>query len=144
MVTLMEPEKNIYPGIYRPSGEFTRVVVNCAKDIEDINELASFNLQESQDHYIIEASLPDVPRENISVQVHDEIISVVVKDAADHIPSLHLNKIDPSGCAYHSFRMPTHIETGFISAAYRKGLLKIYIPKAKKRVEIKDQDVVIY
>lgn len=144
MVTLMEPEKNIYPGIYTPSGGFNHVAIKHADEIEDIEALPSFSLKESADHFIIEASLPDIPRENIFIQVHDEIITLVIKDAALHIPSLHENKIDENGCACHSFRMPGHIETGFISASYRKGLLKIYIPKANHRVEITEQEVVIY
>lgn len=143
-MTAIEPKKNIYPGTYTPTLDFDETALDFGKDVEDVRDTMPISLKEYPDHYIIEVPLPATPRENILLTVNDEIVSLVIKDADIHIPKLHLNKLDSKGYACHNIRLSEHIETGFISATYRKGLLNIYIPKSDTSCGINNQEVAIY
>ena len=142
MMTL--EERNIYPGLYTPSLDVEGLKYEGAKEVENLNEVPSVSETEFENHFLIELSLPGIPRENIMVYAQDEIISVFIKDAACHLPNLHSKSLDKRGYACHNIKLPGHIETGFISASFRKGLLRIYVPKCPDKGEIREQDVVIY
>jgi HSP20 family protein len=141
---MMFEERNIYPGLYTPTIDIEGLRYANAQDVENVNEIPAVSETEFEDHFLIELSLPDTPRENIMIYVQDEVISIVIKDAGVHVRGLHSKRLDEKGCASHNIKLPGHIETGFISASFRKGLLRIYVPKCIEKGEISKQEVVIY
>lgn len=143
-MTMMFEERNIYPGLYTPAIDVEGLRFAAAKDVENVSEIPSVSETEFDDHFLIELSLPGTPRENIMIYVQDEIISIVIKDAGIHIPQLHSKRLDATGCANHNIKLPGHIETGFISASFRKGLLRIHVPKCREKGHIAKQEVAIY
>src|SRR4051812_210265 len=113
MDTLRLQDMNIYPGRYTPNREIDPLLKYIEEIVEDIGDHPSIRLEEFPDHFVIEVSVPGIPRENIFIYVHDEIITLLIKDASIHLPNLHHMVLTEKGSACHNIRLKGHIETGF-------------------------------
>ena len=92
----------------------------------------ALDVEESQDAYIVRANLPGVALEDISVNIHEDVLtisgeSVVEKVAED---SKALIRERRSGKFSRSLRFPTVVNGEAVEADFENGLLSISLPKA--------------
>jgi len=100
------------------------------------------DIHEGPDGLILEADLPGVTEDNLSVQLEDNVLVLHAK-----VPSAFpegaraLHEEYRVGDFYRSFILSDEVERGRISAELRNGVLRLMLPKAERaktrRIEIK-------
>ncbi len=95
---------------------------------------------ETKNHYIIEAELPGVKKEQINLDVYNNFIKISIKN------SEVIEETDDIHKQFRSFRsyqkaervisLPFYISQRDVQASYRNGLLKITIINKKRSIEI--------
>lgn len=89
------------------------------------------DLREDKDHYILEADLPGVKREDIDVSVTGNVITLKGKrDGEDWKQGDGYRSIERSYGSYQrSFRIPGGVDASKVQAAYENGVLRVTLPK---------------
>lgn len=91
------------------------------------------NITENDKEYLIKAELPEVKREDIEIEVHDDVLSIRGErkvenerkdDTVHRVESFY-------GSFARSFRLPEDVDTGAIRAEARDGVLHVHLPKTK-------------
>ena len=116
-----------------------------AEQKSEIEFVPAVNTREADDAYFIEADLPGVKKKDISIDIHDNILTIsgeraVTKEREEdefyRLESLY-------GKFERSFSLPEDIDTEKIEAEAKDGVLTVKIPKAQivekapKKIEIK-------
>lgn len=132
----------------RKSFEQLSRTFNALEDQElqkDIQFIPAVNTREGDDAYYIEVDLPGVKKEDINIDVHDNILTVsgerkIEKERKDdefyRVESFY-------GKFERSFTLPEDVDSDKIEAKDENGVLLITIPKAQqvdkapKKIEIK-------
>ena len=95
---------------------------------------------ETETHYIIEAELPGVKKEQINLDIYSNQIKISVESSEvieEKDDKHHVYKSSNSfQKAERYVILPFTISQKDVKASYRNGLLKIMIPNKKKRIEI--------
>lgn len=108
--------------------------------------IPSVNITESGDCYKIEIALPGVDRESFLVYAEKNVLSVY---AVQH----HQKIGDPEKFRLHEFscncferhiELPGDADTEFVSAEYKEGVLRIYVPKAPEQSIVQHTRIVVY
>ncbi|NPA50405.1 MAG: Hsp20/alpha crystallin family protein [Epsilonproteobacteria bacterium] len=128
--------------------EMNRLFNSLAQKAQMPNDIAfvpAVNTRESDDAYYIEVDLPGVKKEDININVHDNILTISGERKLDeerkddefyYIESVY-------GKFERSFTLPEDADVDNIEATDEDGVLTIKIPKVKKsekapkRIEIK-------
>lgn len=143
---LHNSEYSIYPGDYVPlltEKEISEEIVRT-KQGEIVSP--SVNIAESNGFYKIEIALPGVDRENFLVYADNNVLSVYV---VPHNQSVG----DPEKFRLHEFscncferhiELPGDADTEFVSAEYREGVLRIYVPKTPEQSNVQHTRIVVY
>jgi HSP20 family protein len=107
--------------------------------------IPAVNTREADDAYYIESDLPGVRKEDISIDVHDNVLTIsgerkVEKEREEddfyRVESLY-------GRFERSFTLPDDVDAEKIEAEAKDGILTVKIPKAKviekapRKIEIK-------
>jgi HSP20 family protein len=95
---------------------------------------------ETKSHYIIEAQLPGVKKEQITLDIYNNYIKIGVENS---------EIIEEQNDIYHSHKstksfqkaervimVPFYISEKDLKASYRDGILKIIMPNKKRTIEI--------
>jgi HSP20 family protein len=95
---------------------------------------------ETKSHYIIEAQLPGVKKEQITLDIYNNYIKIGVENS---------EIIEEQNDIYHSYKstksfqkaervimVPFYISEKDLKASYRDGILKIIMPNKKRTIEI--------
>jgi len=100
------------------------------------------DIHEGPDGLILEADLPGVTEDNLSVQLEDNVLVLHAR-----VPSAFpegarvIHEEYRVGDFYRSFILSDEVERGRISAELRNGVLRLMLPKAERaktrRIEIK-------
>jgi len=92
------------------------------------------DLQETDDHYIIEVDLPGMAKENISINIKDNVLTIEGerKEEAKEEGSGYLRSERTFGTFKRSFSLPAAIVEGKIKASFKNGVLTVNVPKAEK------------
>ena len=94
------------------------------------------DVKEHDDHYTLEAELPGVHMEDITLSLEDDVLTI----AAD----VNQEKREQKESYLYSERRSGHMERRFslegvvqedVSASYRDGVLTVHLPKAKPQAE---------
>ncbi|MFM1919726.1 MAG: hypothetical protein RLZZ303_1360 [Candidatus Hydrogenedentota bacterium] len=89
------------------------------------------DLREDKEHYILEADLPGVKREDIDVSVTGNVITIKGKrDGEDWKQGDGFRSIERSYGSYQrSFRIPGGVDASKVEASYENGVLRVSLPK---------------
>lgn len=131
---------NIYPGIYQPV--FTReqepIMVKSSKP--------PVNIIEFPDYYQIEMPVPGFQNHEFSIKTHGcSLVIVARKECSNSIEEAHYH--------LHSFRyqyitrtvnLPHDADTEFGTAAYKNGVLYIYLSKTNYPVPNNQNFIIVY
>jgi HSP20 family protein len=123
--------------------------LNSFEKREDMNVLVDFkpavNTREGKEAYYIDVDLPGVKKEDINVDVKDNILIISGKrETKSEIKKDEYYKIESSyGKFQRSFTLPEKVDLENISASCEDGVLEVVIPKLQieensaKKIEIK-------
>ena len=126
-----------YPSIFGP-----------LKDIKE--HVAEFfapqaDAASTEEHYEVNVELPGVSLENITIDVHENNLTVhgEKKTEREEKGKTYFFSERTFGSFQRSFRLPQNVDADKVSASFKDGVLSISIPKAgpppekARRVEIK-------
>ena len=126
------------------SEQFSRALNSARANSKDIAFKPTVNTREADDAYYIEVELPGVKKENISIDVNDELLTVSgQRELKNEYKDSNLYRIESSyGKFERSFTLPEDVDSDKIEATSNNGVLEIKIPKVEK-VEKKPKKIEI-
>ncbi|QEC65783.1 Hsp20/alpha crystallin family protein [Panacibacter ginsenosidivorans] len=136
---------NVYPGEYIPMPEIELLLAELKITGKDAAK-PPVNMDEFKDCFRIEMVIPGVKREDILVRIEENnILSVMVlhKEEKERNRKLKIHEFE-SDCLARKIILPGNVDTEFISAEYRQGILSFYIPKNGKRSGSAINQVFVY
>jgi len=125
---VLDPKK---PALKKVMDEIYRD--KAAKDVARFTP--EVNVYEDEGNFGITISLPGMQKENIKIEIHDDILFVSGEKKQERIDGVkhHLEEIS-YGVFSRSFHIPKEIDQENIDARYEEGLLKLQLPKNKKLI----------
>jgi HSP20 family protein len=101
------------------------------------------DMQETETDYVIEADLPGVSRDDITVSVEGQTLVISgerqAEDTRDADGWRHVERA--FGKFQRAFQLPTTVNADGIEAQYRDGVLSVHVPKAEeaktRRIDVK-------
>jgi len=119
--------------------------IESSDDSKRVDFIPSVNTREADDAYYIEVDLPGVKKENISIDVKDNILTIsgerVVEEKRKDDEFYRVESV--YGKFARSFTLPEDVDSDKIEAKAENGVLVVKIPKvqvvdkAPKKIEIK-------
>jgi len=119
--------------------------IESSDESERVDFIPSVNTREADDAYYIEVDLPGVKKENISIDVKDNILTIsgerVIEDKRKDDEFYRVESV--YGKFARSFTLPEDVDSDKIEAKAQNGVLVVKIPKvqvvdkAPKKIEIK-------
>ena len=103
----------------------------------------SLDLYEKDGNYILSAELPGVNREDISVTIQNNVITITGKKSAsrEEEGADYFIRESVSGSFSRSFRLPEEIVAEQVEATFKDGILKLVMPHREetrsRKIEIK-------
>jgi HSP20 family protein len=94
----------------------------------------SVDVAETADGYEIEAELPGMDEKDISVTLSDDVLTIRGEKKVEHEErkkDYYLSERS-YGAVQRSFRLPEHVDADKITAEFKKGVLRIALPKTKE------------
>ena len=100
----------------------------------EFTSLAALDVDETDEHYIVRADVPGISHEGISVNIHDDVLSVSAEaEAADSDDqSRALMRERRSRKFSRSLRFPVPVDGDAVEASLEHGVLNITVPKAQQ------------
>jgi HSP20 family protein len=101
------------------------------------------DLREEKDHYVLEADLPGVKREDIDLSIVDDVLTVKgERNGEEWKQSEGYRSVERNYGSYQrSFRIPGGIDASKVQATYEAGVLRVTLPKPEnakpKQIEVK-------
>ena len=92
------------------------------------------DLAESEDGYEVKAELPGLKKEEIKVEVHDQVLTLTgEKKNEEKSDTKNYHRVERTyGRFERSFRLPKEVKSDEIKAKYNNGILTIDIPKSEE------------
>lgn len=93
----------------------------------------ALDVEESQDAYIVRANLPGVTPDDVSVNIHEDVLTIAGETASEARgeDSRLLIRERRSGKFSRSLRFPTVVNGEAVEASFNDGVLSITLPKAE-------------
>ncbi len=91
------------------------------------------DVEENQDAYIVRANLPGIQLDDISVNIHDDVLTISGETATENRAEdgQVLIRERRSGKFSRSLRFPTIVNGEKVEASFDNGVLNITLPKAE-------------
>jgi HSP20 family protein len=90
------------------------------------------NIYQTQEGYVLEAELPGVNKEGVSVQLEGNLLTVEGRRTAPALPETGLFYRETSDANFRRvFEMDPAVDTAKISARMEQGILTLTLPKAE-------------
>ena len=101
------------------------------------------DIEETEKEYLIKAELPDVPKENVKVEMLDGVLTIEgerKRETEEKGKKFH--KVERSyGKFVRQFALPVEVEAANIQAEFKDGMLNVHLPKTAaakpKAIEVK-------
>lgn len=137
---------NEYPGTYNPpTYNWTKVMRQLKKNADE-NTKPSLAIYEDPNCYSIEIQAPGYSKEDFMVTLEGDRLSVYglcPSTQSGEQYSYHL--VDAcSGCFEHSIHLPENIDSDFVRAEYKSGLLRLDFPKSERQNVRTVDKIVVY
>ena len=101
-----------------------------------VSEARGFSLaldvEENADAYTVRANLPGISQEAISVNIHEDVLTISAETVAENRDenSKMLIRERRFGSFSRSLRFPTNVDGDAVDASFENGVLSITLPKA--------------
>lgn len=95
----------------------------------------AIDVTETDDSYVVTAELPGVEKDDISLEVHDDVLSIRGEKRSEREGEKGKRHwVERSyGAFRRSIRVPTGISDRDLQASFKDGVLKVEIPKPEER-----------
>jgi HSP20 family protein len=103
----------------------------------------SVDISETEDRLLVKAELPGLEAKDVSVSLSGDLLTIKgEKKKEKEEKDEHHHYVERyEGIFQRSFRLPLEVQADKVEASFKKGILKITLPKAeaakKKSIEIK-------
>lgn len=128
---------SVYPGEYIQTEEAEMIMSKIQSADAITFSVPPMNMDEYDKCYMIEIGLPGAMREDINVNVQENILSVMVlhkKRDISSVKALRVHEFEKDLLERKIF-LPKDADTEFIAAEYREGMLKLCVPKTGSPVK---------
>ena len=100
----------------------------------EFTRLAALDVDETDEHYVVRADVPGISHEGISVNIHDDVLSVSAEAeaTANDDNSRALMRERRSRKFSRSLRFPIPVDGDAVEASLEHGVLSITVPKAQQ------------
>jgi HSP20 family protein len=101
------------------------------------------DIYEDENSFMIKAELPEVKREDVKVNLHENTLSITGERRIENEERREgYHRVERSyGQFYRSFTLPPNVNTEEIGAEFKDGMLRLTIPKKEeakpKQIEVK-------
>jgi len=92
------------------------------------------DLMEADDHYQVQADLPGISKEDVSITVEDNELTIRGERRAEsRAEDDHVVRMERTfGAFYRSIRLPRTVDESKIKATFDDGVLTVNLPKTEK------------
>ncbi len=93
----------------------------------------ALDVEENAEAYIVRANLPGISQDDISVNIHEDVLTINAESAAEprDDASQVLIRERRFGQFSRSLRFPSNLDGDAVAASYENGVLSISLPKAE-------------
>ncbi len=137
--------RNVWTGLAHLQNRMNRIFddLDVDEDSSVVNWSPRVEITELEDRFEVNAELPGMSRDDIKIELKDNILSISGEKSAEREKKdrkLHIcERI--YGSFNRSFRIPSHVKGDEIKAGFKNGVLTISLPKEEeakpKQIEIK-------
>jgi HSP20 family protein len=146
-LTQYSDEISTYPGELKYlRRKFEKLEEELSKPHEGANS-PDYNICESPDYYKIELAAPGLKREDFFVNInqHGQLsVSALHKETQRFENEKYQKHTFNYDCFSREFLLPENIDTDFIRAEYRAGILSLWFVKTDKKYQKRASRVVVY
>ncbi|KAG9291388.1 hypothetical protein G9A89_003492 [Geosiphon pyriformis] len=130
------------PDLLRFENQMSRIFDNFFSDLstarrdrrgDNLKWVPLIDLYETEKEYVVNAELPGIPKDKVSVEVNENVLNIsgkVEQDKTSKEGNTHIQE-----CHYGSYSrsipLPSNAKSDEIAAKYENGILEIKIPKAE-------------
>jgi HSP20 family protein len=92
------------------------------------------DISEDDNEYIVKAELPEMKKEEIKINVHDDVLSISGERKYEkEEKGKKYHRVERAyGSFMRSFTLPEDADGSKVNAEYKDGLLKVHLPKSEK------------
>ena len=92
------------------------------------------DVNETETEFSLSAEMPGLDKKNVSVDIHDGVITIKGERAIDNEKSTDDYRIRERqlGSFNRSFRLPDNVNEVKVAAKFKNGVLKVTLPKTKE------------
>ncbi len=137
---------SVYPGEFVPMMNEEEAMQKLRESDGQHITHPDVHLTELFDAYKIQIAMPGVKRGEIMISTNENILSVCAvhgEKTTITSNSFQMSKLDYE-CFERKVKLEKNIDTNFISAVYKAGILHLYIPKSTERVKNIHSRIVVY
>ena len=137
--------RNVWSGLAHMQNRMSRLFDDLDMDSESsiVNWSPRVEITELEDRFVVSAELPGMSRDDIKIELKDNILSISGEKSTEHDKKdrkLHIGE-RIYGSFNRSFHIPSHVKGDKINAGFKNGVLTISLPKVEeakpKQIEIK-------
>lgn len=110
-----------------------RPLLGTAKEFVNANFRLALDVEEQAGSYVIRADLPGISLDDISVQLHDDLLTINAASASDATEDGKrvLIRERRGGQFSRSLRFPVAVDGDHVEASFGNGVLIVTVPKAE-------------
>lgn len=137
-ITRWDPFKELEDMQQRLSTMFGRAPVRKDGDKQESMTVAEWaplvDISEDEKEYLIKAELPEVKKEDVTVSVQDDVLTIAGERKYEtEEKGKKFHRIERAyGSFERSFTLPEDADAGKVAADFKDGVLKIHLPKSEK------------
>ncbi len=125
--------RNPYPRMWQDLFGETRPLLGTVNEFATKGFTLALDVEENPESYSVRADLPGISLDNISVDIHDDVLSISAETAAENSEEGNrlLIRERRFGKFSRSLRFPVSLNGDVIEANFENGVLSINLPKAE-------------
>ena len=141
------PKNPAYPGEYTPIQNKFEMLVEELDRLQEEPSTPPHNIYETSEYYNIELAAPGLEREDIFVAINVNgylCISALHKDSERVEIGEYKKHTFNYECFNREFLLPETIDTDFVKAEYKKGILSFWFLKTEKPNTKRASIIIVY
>jgi len=136
--TRWNPFKELEEMEKRLSGYFGRTPTPAGTDKKEAITVAEWSplvdISEDDKEYVIKAELPEMKKEEIKINVHDDVLAISgERQYEKEEKGKKYHRVERAYSSFlRSFTLPEDADSSKVNAEYKDGVLKVHLPKSEK------------
>lgn len=129
---LYDKSISVYPGEYTPSPQKKALFESIKDHPYEYPDFPLVNVTETDEYLLLEVLLPGLHREDIFIEIKENIVTIIATDPTMFHKTHTEKKIHEfeNKCLERHIALPANAATEFICAEYKEDVLRLYIPKS--------------